>query len=74
MKTWIIPVSWEMCGKVKIQANSLDEAIEITENDSSIGLPEGDYVDASWKVEVEDKDFVRGFYNNGQEDELSEQE
>lgn len=74
MKTWIIPVSWEMCGKVKIQANSLDEAIEIAENDSSIGLPEGDYVDASWKVEVEDKDFVRGFYNNGQEDELSEQE
>lgn len=74
MKTWIIPVSWEMCGKVKIQANSLDEAIEIAENDSSIGLPEGDYVDASWKVEVEDKDFVRGFYNNGQEDELLEQE
>ncbi|MBQ2389281.1 MAG: hypothetical protein II305_04420 [Clostridia bacterium] len=74
MKTWIIPVSWEMCGKVKIQANSLDEAIEIAENDSSIGLPEGDYVDASWKAEVEDKDFIRDFYNNGQEDELSEQE
>lgn len=74
MKTWIIPVSWEMCGKVKIQANSLDEAIEIAENDGSIGLPEGDYIDASWKVEVEDKDFIRGFYNNGQEDELLEQE
>lgn len=74
MKTWIIPVSWEMCGKVKIQANSLDEAIEIAENDNSVGLPEGDYIEASWKVEVEDKDFVRGFYNNGQEDELSEQE
>lgn len=68
MKTWIIPVSWEMCGEVKIQANSLDEAIEIAENDGSIELPEGDYIDASWKVEVEDKDFVRGFYNNNQED------
>lgn len=68
MKTWIIPVSWEMCGKVEIQANSLDEAIEIAENDNSIGLPEGDYIEASWKVEVEDKDFVRGFYNNNQED------
>lgn len=68
MKTWKIPVTWEMYGTVEIKANTLEEAFELAEDDS-IPLPDGDYVNASWKVDSEDEDFVREYYNDNQEDE-----
>ena len=41
-----IPVSWEECGFVKIEADSLQQAIEIFDRQSDdIPLPEGNYVD-----------------------------
>lgn len=50
MKTYRIPVSWEMYGEVEIEANTLEEAIDKAWSDD-IPLPEGEYVSASWRVE-----------------------
>ena len=50
MKEWSIPVSWEVCGMVKIKANTLEEAIHTARHDDSIELPYGEYVDGSFDV------------------------
>ena len=68
MKTWKVPVYWEMCGLVEVKADTLEEAMCIAENDDSIGLPNGDYVDGSWSLSERDKDIVRELYNDNQED------
>ena len=39
MIEWSIPVSWEVCGMVKIKANTLEEAIHTAIHDDSIELP-----------------------------------
>lgn len=55
-----IPVSWEEYGVVKIEANSLQQAIEIFDRQSDdIPLPEGNYVDGSWRRE--DLEFIEEF-------------
>jgi hypothetical protein len=70
MKTWKIPVTWEMYGYVEVEAPTLDNAIEIAWDDNDeIPLPEGDYINGSWRVEDEDYDFIRNAINDGQEDE-----
>ena len=49
-KKFKIPVTWEMFGFVEIEAESLEEAMDIAEGDD-IELPdEKHYVDASWEV------------------------
>lgn len=69
MKTWKIPVTWEVYGYVKVEAPTLDEAIEIAWDDNGeIPLPEGDYIEGSWRVE-EDYGLIRNIINDGQEDE-----
>lgn len=45
-----IPVSWECYGYVNIEANNLEEAINKAWKDN-IPLPEGEYVDDSWRVD-----------------------
>ena len=72
MKTWKIPVSWEVCGVVEIQAPTLDRAIEIAKTDDTIKLPDGEYVCGSFDVTVDDDDLIRNYYNQGQKDENSE--
>lgn len=70
MKTWKIPVTWEMWGYVEVEAPTLDNAIEIAWDDNGeIPLPEGDYINGSWRVEDEDYDFIRNAINDRQEDE-----
>ena len=70
MKTWKIPVIWSKMGTVNVEADTLDEAIEIAATDD-IPLPDnGEYVDCSFEVACEDMDFVRDFYNDGQEDDV----
>ena len=50
-KTFELPVTWEMCGIVKIKAETLEEAMEFFyENSYRIGLPEGEYVDSSFRL------------------------
>ena len=70
MKTWRIPVTWEVCGTVNVEADTLEEAIEIArDDDGNIPLPDGDYVDGSWRLSEEDEDFVREYYNDNEKDE-----
>lgn len=52
MKNYKIPVSWEMYGFIEIEAESLEEAIEIFDRDEDyFELPDGEYIDASFKRE-----------------------
>ena len=72
MRIWKIPVSWEVAGVVEIQAPTLDRAIEIAKTDDTIKLPYGEYVSGSFDVTVDDDDLIRNYYNQGQQDENSE--
>jgi hypothetical protein len=67
MKTYKIPVSWEVCGSLEVSADSLDEAIRIAEEDET-PLPEGGYVYCSFNI-----DFDTLFENYPEEgEELSD--
>ena len=59
MKTFKIPVSWEAYGFVKIEANSLEEAIKIfDEKEDQISLPlDSEYIDGSFRRE-QDIEFI----------------
>ena len=72
MKTWNIPVSWEVVGMVEIQAATLEKAIELARTDDSIELPYGEYVDGSFDVTVDDDELIRECYLKGQQDENGE--
>ena len=74
MKSWSSPVTWEVYGRVVIEANTLEEAMEKARDDEGvIPLPdENDYVDGSWRVTEEDVEIVRTLYNNNQKDDLEE--
>lgn len=72
MKKWKIPVAWEMSGVVEIEADTLEEAMEIVETDMSIGLPEGEYIEGSFQLSTYDVDYIREGYNDNQQDESEE--
>ena len=64
-KYYKIPVSWEMCGFVKIGAESLEEALSIFDREEDmIELPNGEYIDGSFRRE-EDIDVIE-IYNRGE--------
>lgn len=71
MKQWKIPVTWEVCATITVEADSLDEAMEMARDDNcEIPCPvDNDYVEGSWRLSEEDIDFVRCCYNDEQEDE-----
>lgn len=71
MKKWEIPVTWEVFGKVVVEADTLAEAMHIARDEEEIlPLPdESDYVDGSWRITQEDEDFIRTYYNNNQQDD-----
>lgn len=71
MKTWKIPVVWQMMGTVTVEADTLEEAIEIAKDDEGvIPLPDdGTFLDGSWEVDCSDEDYIRELYNGNQEDE-----
>ena len=51
MKTYKIPVVWQMMGTVEVQAESLDDAVEKV-LDTSVPLPEdGEYIEGSFEVD-----------------------
>ena len=52
-KEYKIPCSWEMCGHINVEAESLEAAILIAGDE---GLPSGDYVDSSFVVNMESLD------------------
>lgn len=58
MKTFTIPVSYEMYGFIKVEAETLDEALEIAETDETLDLPDSaEYVQDSWQVDREAADM-----------------
>lgn len=63
-KVFTLPVTWELCGFVKIRANNLTEAMEkFRETSDNIALPEnGEYVDGSFSLSSEDEQLIK-FYN-----------
>lgn len=74
MKKWKIPVTWEVCGYVYVDADTLVEAMETARDDEGvIPLPtESDYVDGSWRLSEADENFVREMYNDNQQDDKGE--
>ena len=74
MKKWKIPVTWEVCGCVYVDADTLVEAMEKARDDEGIiPLPtESDYVDGSWRLSETDDNFVREMYNDNQQDDKGE--
>ncbi len=67
---WRIPVTWSVCGYVKIPAATLEEAMEIAKDeDGIIPLPDdSDYVDGSWELSETEVENVRELYNSNQQD------
>lgn len=52
-----LAVTWEMAGYVDVEANTLEDAMEKFEKESDyIKLPNGDYVDGSFRLSTEDVD------------------
>lgn len=50
-----LAVTWEMCGYVDVEANTLEEAMEKFNKESDhIKLPNGDYVDESFQLSTDD--------------------
>ena len=70
--TWKIPVTWSMCAVIPIEADTLDEAMQIArDEDGVIPLPpatESDYVESSWCLSHDDAEMVRQCYNDGRKD------
>ena len=71
MKEWTIPVTWEVCGKVKVEANTLAEALQyVKEDPDDMPLPtESDYVDGSFAPSMDEIEEIRDLYNDGESDE-----
>lgn len=57
MKKQRIAVTWEMCGYIEVEAESIEEAMnKVKENPDNFPLPYdgGDYVDGSFTLSTED--------------------
>ena len=54
-KEFVIPVEWSCCGVVRVEAETIEDALNMIENDtntdgSPFSLPEGNYIDDSFAV------------------------
>lgn len=59
MPKWSVPVSWEMYAAITIEAPTLEEAMEIARDEEGvIPLPEGYYVDGSWRLNSDDPEEI----------------
>ena len=57
-------------GTVNVEANTLDEAIEIAKDDAGIiPIPDdGTFMDGTWEVDCTDIGYLREWYNGNQTD------
>ena len=61
-KIYKIPVSWEVYGAIEVEADSIEEAVnKFDEHEDEYSLPEGDYIDGSFKRE--NLDFIKEFHS-----------
>lgn len=55
-----LAVSWEMCGYIDIEANTLEKAMKkFNEESDCIELPNGDYVDGSFVLSTNDVEEMK---------------
>ena len=55
-----VAVTWEMCGYVDIEANTMEEAMEKFKKESDyIKLPDGEYVEGSFQLTSEDVEEMK---------------
>ena len=65
-KLFKIPVEWAEYGTLEIEAHTVEEAIKIAEEDDSIPLPDGNYIESSWQVN-QDKALIEAMNKNPRE-------
>lgn len=70
MKTWKIPVYYQMAGTIEVEANSIEEAMDIARDEAEeIPLPDNaEYLDGSWETSDLGAEELRELYNDGQSD------
>ena len=68
MKTITLPVTWEVCGFIKVEAHNIEAAIEyFNKSSDNIPLPkEFEYVDASFALTDTDTEFIK-LYNKDED-------
>lgn len=60
----ILAVTWEMAGYVDVEANTLEEAMEkFREECDYIKLPNGDYVDGSFRLITDSVEEMEAMVN-----------
>ena len=67
MKQWCVPIVWTEYAKVYVEADTLQEAIEIAVGPDT-RLPEGEYLVESCEPAY-DIDEIRECWNEGQKDD-----
>ncbi len=62
-KFWKIPVTWECHGVVEVEGDTIEEALEnfhkAEEEGEGCALPEGNYVDGSFRLSDDDPDELK---------------
>ena len=60
-----LPVTWEVCGMIEIEADSIDDAInKFDESIDFISLPDnGEYVDGSFDLSDREVEYIELFQN-----------
>ena len=56
-----LPVTWEMCGFVEVEADSIAAALNMVFDQEildHIALPEGEYVDGSFCLSCEEPEYI----------------
>ena len=73
MKTYKIPCSWKMSGLLRVNAHSLEEAIEMAKKEQdTCCLPDGDYIDSSFELNLEHN--ILEILNENVEENIYEEE
>lgn len=70
-KDYIVPVTWQMCGLIKVKAKSAEEAfMKVKEDEEDFPLPkEKEYVDASFEPSYDTPEMIEEYtkmYENGE--------
>ena len=59
MSTFVVPVVWEMCGVVYIEAETAEEAFDkVLKDEEDMPLPDGNYVDGSFGPSADTPELV----------------
>lgn len=57
-----LPVTWEMCGFVEVEADSVEDAVDMfDEITDELPLPDGDYVDGSFDLSCRETEYIKCF-------------